>query len=319
MSPAMELAPGDIVGPDIEAAPPWFDWAIAQPKESRSATRDGCALHYLRWGDTSKPGLMLVHGNGAHAEWWSFVAPLLSDTHCVVAVDLAGMGDSGTRPAYNMAMLGEDLIAVAEHAGLFDVPEKPVILGHSFGGFVTIAAAKAHGERLAGVIIADSPIRPPEDEHPRPARRTRPHDVFPTLEAGLARFRLVPAQPCENRYIVDYIGRHSLKPVEGGYIWKFDPTFWATFEREESSAPLQSLRCRVSLMRGEHSILVTPKVAAYMEGLRPQDPPMVSVPLARHHLMLDQPIAFATAVRAQLAAWAPLAREVRPDVAAAGA
>ena len=55
--------------------------------------------------------------------------------------------------------------------------------------------------------------------------------VYPTLEAGIARFRLAPPQTCENLFIADYIARNSLREVEGadgkpGYSWRFDPQFW---------------------------------------------------------------------------------------------
>ena len=46
---------------------------------------------------STRPGLLLVHGNAAHAYWWSFIAPLLARDYNVAAMDLSGMGDSGWR------------------------------------------------------------------------------------------------------------------------------------------------------------------------------------------------------------------------------
>jgi hypothetical protein len=40
--------------------------------------------------------------------------------------------------------------------------------------------------------------------------------------AKLTRFRLMPEQLCDNPFIVEFIGRHSLRRVEHGWVWKFD-------------------------------------------------------------------------------------------------
>jgi pimeloyl-ACP methyl ester carboxylesterase len=39
---------------------------------------EGCPIHYIEWGEPTRPGIVLVHGGAAHAEWWSFIAPLLA-------------------------------------------------------------------------------------------------------------------------------------------------------------------------------------------------------------------------------------------------
>jgi hypothetical protein len=46
--------------------------------------------------------------------------------------------------------------------------------------------------------------------------------VYETFDAALARFRLMPEQLCENPFIVDFIGRRSLRRTENGWVWKFD-------------------------------------------------------------------------------------------------
>ena len=74
--------------------PDWFEAAVLTPCESARLPVAGTPIHYLRWGDRSKPGLLLVHGNGAHAYWWSFIAPFLAREYNVAALDLSGMGDS---------------------------------------------------------------------------------------------------------------------------------------------------------------------------------------------------------------------------------
>lgn len=210
---------------ETRARPPaWFLDALGVVPEEREVSVEGCGIRYLRWGDPAKPGLLLVHGNAAHAWWWAFIAPFLATDYHVVAMNLSGMGDSGWRQTYQMELFAHEMIEVAEHAGFYAVDKPPVVVGHSFGGFCSVLTGSMFGDQLAGVVLVDSPINPPErSSGGPPERETRPHNVYPTFEAALARFRLAPPQPCENDYLVDYVARRSLRQVEGGWTWKFDP------------------------------------------------------------------------------------------------
>lgn len=302
------IAPGDEQGPFNTEAPGWFQRAIAIEPESRTIMVEGAPVHYLRWGDRSKPGLLLVHGNGAHARWWSFIAPFLAHEYSVAAIDVSGMGDSGWREKYSIEVFAEEQMAVCEDAGFFKNEEPPIIVGHSFGGFITILTGAIHGERLAGTVIVDSPVNPPERPGGPPDRAFRPHRIYSTIDEAIGRFRLAPPQPCENLYIVDYIARHSLKQVampEGGsgWTWKFDPAIWQRFDIGDMSARLAATRCRIAIMRGEFSVLLPSEIGDYMFGLLGRSAPVIEIPQARHHVMLDQPLAFVAALRALLADW----------------
>ena len=78
-------------------APEWFVEALATPREEATVDVEGCPIHTLRWGERGRPGLILVHGGAAHAEWWSFIAPQLARQYDVIALDLSGHGESGKR------------------------------------------------------------------------------------------------------------------------------------------------------------------------------------------------------------------------------
>lgn len=288
----------------VPDAPDWFHRALARKPEIVTAPSNGCDLNVLRWGDRSKPGIVLLHGNGAHAWWWSFIAPYLAEDYNVAAFDMSGMGDSDRRTAYTMDLYGDEPIDVAAACGMLDHAEPPVIVGHSFGGFVTMVCGARHGAKLAGVILVDSPVNPPGREDGPPSDRVhQPHRIYPTLEAALQRFRLAPAQPCENLFIVDYIARLSLTEVPGGWSWKFDPGIWQSFRTGDSATALRSIACRIGILRGDDSVLMPPEIADYMFQLLGHPVPVVGIPEARHHVMLDQPLAVVTALRALLSDW----------------
>lgn len=285
-----------------DPTPGWFERAVATPYQEHLLEVSGTPVHYLRWGDPSNPGLVLVHGGAAHAHWWSFLAPLLLHRFSVIALDLSGHGDSGRRDAYPRRVWAQELMAVIEHASFIG---PPIVVGHSMGGFVSIVAAALHGDRLAGTVIVDSPVRrpDPESQEGRRGRMFSNPKTYPDIATALRHFRLVPPQPCANQFILDYIAERSLKPVEGGFTWKFDPNIFKVYQPEAMHEHLANTRCRVALFRGEHSYVVPPETGEYMYQLLHRNAPLVEIPEAHHHLILDQPLAFIAALRALLADW----------------
>jgi len=151
----------------MSEGPSWFARAIGTPRRDRQVEVEGCPIHYLQWGESGRPGIVFVHGGAAHAHWWTFIAPHFLPEYQVVALDLSGHGDSGRREDYPRELWASEVLAVAEGAG-FDAP--PIVIGHSMGGFVSIAAAALYGDRLAGAVILDSPVTKPDPEAEEGAR-----------------------------------------------------------------------------------------------------------------------------------------------------
>lgn len=283
-------------------APDWFKRAVSTPRVDRVVEVDGCPIHYLRWGDIAKPGLLLAHGSGAHAHWWDFIAPYFTDHNCVAAIDLSGMGDSGHRPSYSSELFAKELISVCADAGF---KQDIVIIGHSFGGFVTLKTGLIYGNQLTGVVLVDAPVRPPDYEWERDPKFSpiQPKKIYPDFETAISRFRLVPAQPCENKFILDYLARHSLARVEGGWHWKFDDQLFRGFRIGNTAEDLSNLACRVGVIYGENSQLFSQEIVDYMFKMLDSSVPFVAIPEANHHLLLDQPLAFISALRTLLAEW----------------
>ncbi len=281
-------------------APAWFTTALADAPERRFVEVDGAQIESLSWGECGKPGLLFLHGNGASADWWSFIAPFFAETHRVAAMSWSGMGGSDHRAAYTTDGFVAEALAVAEAEGLFEADTKPVFVAHSFGGFLLMRLAATHGARLRAAVIVDSPIRPPNmpPMGPPPNATRRDHRVYATLPEALARFRLAPEQGCDNLYIADHIARTSLKAVEGGWSWKFDPFLWSNFQPDVNGRAT----CPFAFMWGDRSKLMPQEVTDHMRSIAP-DAPVVVIPEAEHHVMIDQPLAFVTGLRGLLAGW----------------
>jgi pimeloyl-ACP methyl ester carboxylesterase len=281
--------------PDGAAVPEWFVQAIATTPAHRDVEVEGARVHYRVWGDRALPGLVLVHGGAAHSGWWDHIAPQLH-SHRVVALDLTGHGDSSRRDAYDMKLWAREVVAVAEAEEL----DRPVVLGHSLGGWVALTVGVESPDAVAAVAVIDSPIdrQPPEDERLRD--RKRPHRSYPTAEEAMARFRTIPTQDVLLPYVLEHIARGSLRHDSDGWRWKFDPNFWGT--RPLLLQLLPQLTGPVALFRCEKG-LVTQEMATEMAALVDGHLPVVDLPDAGHHPMLDRPLTLVAGVRTLLAVW----------------
>jgi len=285
-------------------SPGWFRRALAVPFSDEWVEVDGRRIHYLAWGEPGRRGLVFVHGGGACAHWWTHVAARFARHLRVAAVDLSGHGDSDHRVEYDLEAWTEEVMAAAAAAGIVG---PPVVVGHSMGGFVTIATAALHPDRLDGVIVCDSPVTEPDPEirsfHLRDAFG-RPR-VYPTVEEALARFRTVPPQDHYLPYVMDHVGRRSMRPADGGWVWKFDRSIFQQFAggmRGVALPYLSEVRCRLALLRSENG-LVTEDIGHSMFERLGRVAPVIEIPEAGHHAMLDQPLILLTAVRSLLADW----------------
>jgi pimeloyl-ACP methyl ester carboxylesterase len=281
--------------------PAWFAGALAAPRREGTVDAGGCPIHYFDWGDAGAPGLVFIHGGAAHAHWWSFLAPLFTYRWRAVALDLSGHGDSGRREAYSPEAWAGEVLAVMRHAAF---PGPPVVVGHSLGGLVAIQAALESCRALAGVVLVDAAVRRPDPAAVEGGRGQafRSPGTYPTLEEALEHFRLIPEQPLVPPFIIDHIARHSLRRDDEGWTWKFDPAVFRQVPLHMGDR-LAAARCRLALFHGERSAILSPDTAAYMSELMGGRAPVIAIPEAHHHLLLDHPLAFVAALRALLIDW----------------
>ncbi|HEX6721075.1 MAG TPA: alpha/beta hydrolase [Burkholderiaceae bacterium] len=306
-------APLAALGGAAPERPRWFGAALAIEPTRTWHTVHGARIETLVWGERGRPGLLLLHGKMAHASWWSFIAPFFCRTHRVAALSFGGMGGSDWRATYSVQTMADEAMAVAQAEGLFDAAAPPIVVGHSFGGFVSLLGAQQHGARLGGVFTLDMPLMSREQRAARaqPGLRRafapRPTRHYPSLAAALARFRFAPEQPCDNLYIADHIARTSLREVRAddgsaAWTWRFDPQVGPLGPGNPAQA-LREAACPVAIGWGAESALVTPPVAAYACELAGPSAPRIEIPAARHHVMVDQPLALVSALRTLLQTW----------------
>ena len=279
---------------DVVDAPDWFTRYVEMTPSDERVTVQDATVHYLRWGDpTTTPGLVFIHGGAAHAHWWSHVAPAFLPRHSAVAIDLTGHGDSDHRDGYRLETWCAEVAAVIVEAG-FVTP--PVLVGHSMGGFVATASAALHPDLIGGTIIVDSPIIDidPEVNAARASDQFAHAKTYDRLEDAVARFRVVPGQDLILPYVGDHVARRSLRETEDGWTWKFDRRIFMP-RRGEAAEFLSRVTGRVALLRAEHG-LVTENIGRHMYDQLGRVAPVVELPTAGHHPMLDVPLILITAL-----------------------
>lgn len=279
---------------------------------------DGCPISWLSWGAPTRRPVIFVHGGAAHAQWWSFTAPLLSEDHHVVAVDLSGHGDSGHRARYGFPQWAREVHAIA---GLFTGAPAPIVVGHSMGGIVATMAAvrSAHRStvRFGGLISVDSPLREPDatdvaDTGAVLARRR----YYPSRADAVRRFRPMPPQPVSAPQLVRHVAENSVVARSvahngTGWTWKFDGR---VFARPAAGRPpdilpvLAEVPCPTGIVVGERSPILSLADRDRLRQLsrrRTAEAPLDVVMIAEghHHLMFDRPMELVAAICALVGSW----------------
>ena len=112
---------------------------------------DGIPLRYEIRG-SGAPTLVFVHGWSCDRLYWTHQIEDFAHRHQVVALDLAGHGESGLgRARWTMPAFGDDVVAVANYLELDGI----VLIGHSMGGDVIVEAALRLGKRVMGLVWVD--------------------------------------------------------------------------------------------------------------------------------------------------------------------
>lgn len=118
--------------------------------EGADVPAHGSALYAARWG-TGTPDMLALHGITSTHMSWPEVARRLPGAS-LLAPDLRGRGRSADLGGpYGFATHVADLVALLDEAGC----ERVVVVGHSMGGFVAVALAATHPDRVSRLVLVD--------------------------------------------------------------------------------------------------------------------------------------------------------------------
>ncbi|WP_189270955.1 alpha/beta fold hydrolase [Kitasatospora griseola] len=251
----------------------------------------------VRENGTGTP-LVLLHAFPLSARMWEGqlerVPGPAGDDARVVAPDLRGFGAAplGEEPP-SLDTAADDLAHLLDELGI----EQAVLGGLSMGGYVAMAFARRHPERLAGLVLADTRATPDTDA----ARANRERIAAAVLEHGGVDL-LIEENTAENLLapgtdpeLVDAVRRMIAEADPAAVAWAQR----AMAARPDSLEALAALEVPAAVIVGELDT-VTPLGEARMMADALQDAELTVIPAVGHLSSLEAPETFNAAVRAFL-------------------
>jgi pimeloyl-ACP methyl ester carboxylesterase len=130
------------------------DTSHAGAAEESILPLDGGGIHVCQDGPRDAPVLLLIHGTGASARSWEPMVALLTRSHRVIRIDLAGCGQSARPDGGNYAV-PDQARRVSAALDLLGV-ERAVVAGHSSGGTFATALAERRPDLVTAVVLINT-------------------------------------------------------------------------------------------------------------------------------------------------------------------
>ena len=116
-------------------------------------------INYYDSGEGST--LIFLHGFLENAKMWTEYMDYFSDKHRIISIDLLGHGETGCLGyIHSMEDMADAVYALATHLKL----RKVTIVGHSMGGYVSLAFAELYPDMVKSIILVNSTARPDSPE-----------------------------------------------------------------------------------------------------------------------------------------------------------
>ncbi|MDB4961929.1 MAG: alpha/beta hydrolase [Myxococcales bacterium] len=248
-------------------------------------SKDGVEIYYEVTGDADT-ALVFVHGWMGNVRWWDAQRDAFASTHRVVALDLAGHGQSGrTRTQWSAEAYAEDIIAVVQAVSA----PRVVLVAHSMAGAYALTACPAL-EGLARLILVDTLKNldaTPTLEQVAPMMASYRADYRAAVETALPRFLFSAQTPPA---VVERLTREFLTVTGDVAVTLLEPLY-----RLDLRAAARSVQVPV---RGIGSDLNPGNVEANRAYFR--DYAYVELTGCGHYPMLEAPGAFNVALRTHL-------------------
>lgn len=232
-------------------------------------------------GPADGPLIVLIHGTRLTRESWGAVAARLSDAHRCVSVDLPGHGTLADRP-FSLETAADVVDAAIDDAG----GGPAVLVGLSLGGYVAMTAAARAPERVRGLVLAGSTAEP---------------SGITGLAFRLFAWALVAAPERRLDALNSWIFRRRYPPeiaepiVAAGYWSRSGAVAVRSLTETRFHDRLRAFGGPTLVINGGLDLVFRLGEHAFLRGV-----PNVSrrvLPLSSHLTPLDDPAAFAGAVR----------------------
>ena len=122
------------------------------PRTGKALSTDNVEIVYTVQGKGDIT-LIFIHGGFADRSFWENQMKPFSEKYCVIAIDLAGHGESGkNRTKWDIFSFANDVLAVIEKEKI----KRAVLIGNSLGGPVILETARLIPEKVAALVPVDT-------------------------------------------------------------------------------------------------------------------------------------------------------------------
>lgn len=239
------------------------------------------------------PVLLFVHGFPLNGDTWSGQLDAFKAANRVIAPDLPGFGASepGADPA-SMTRYAESLFTLCQHLETGPV----VMVGHSMGGYIALAFARAYPLFLRGLVLVSTQAGADESDVAAARRETATKvqaGGFGELVQGLTP-KMVSAAPSDQD-MIQAVHNIMLTSSPAGVV----AALLAMADRSDQRGHLDELRIPTLVMTGADDRLIPPGESADL-ALGIVGAELVVIPGAGHLVAYEQPMAFNEALKVWL-------------------
>ncbi len=242
--------------------------------------KSGVRLKYDESGDG--PAMIIMHGWGCKGSTVKSIADIAAEQHTVYNLDLPGFGDS-SEPAEVWGV--EDYVAMLEEFVDRLEINRPIILGHSFGGRVGILYSTRHD--VDKLILVDA-------AGIKPRRSLKYYFKVYTFKAGKHLSRLLFGR----KRAEERIERMRKRGGSSDYA-SASPMMRMILTKtvnQDLKYAMPHIKAPTLLIWGENDTATPLRDAKIMDRLIP-DAGLVSFPGCGHYSFLDNPYQFAAVLR----------------------
>jgi pimeloyl-ACP methyl ester carboxylesterase len=238
---------------------------MAETERTGRLSSGDVSIFYRVFGAPGRTPILCMHGSNYFDSYdWLGICRKLAGDRETASFDKRGFGETTWSKAKNYSADAQmrDMLAVLDKLGW----QRPIVVGHSSSGRLSIAFAANYPERISALVIVDSAMTRDEGG-PRTSTGNKPL-VFASVEAAMAHFGKLknPPRVARDRDRAE----RALKPVESGFMLRRDPDF-------ENSAPqgadagkpartawqqLADIACPILIVRGLRSDRWPPDILA---------------------------------------------------------
>lgn len=265
---------------------------------SRNVVANGLRFHLLEWGEPDAPDLLLLHGGNQTSHSWDLVSLALADRFHMVAYDQRGHGDSEWPRDGDASLeaMAEDARQLINQLGL----QRPVIIGHSMGGLVTMTLLLATPQLVERAVLVDVGPEITEEGTRQIREFIGGAAEFDSLDQFIT--RVAAYDPYRSAEQIARTARYNLmRRVDGKYVSKHDlrRRLLQVGAMQTPARPslddMRRIACPVLVVRGGDSRVFAPEAAERFVATLPAGQ-LVTVPACSHNVHSQNTAGFLAAV-----------------------